>query len=88
MSDDDFQICGGAAFGRHLSSGLPDNHLAFVDAHLAASEERVQHARMYWPERSPRGVSPVRRDRQQGGRRRHRRGAHSCPARSVTSGKA
>ena len=47
---DDVQIYGGA-YGRRLSSDKPDNHLADLDSHLAASPDRVKHARRYWQER-------------------------------------
>jgi len=58
MSNDDITIYGGV-YGKELSSGLPENHLAFVDSHMSATAERVAHARHYWPERSSEDFDPI-----------------------------
>jgi len=50
MSDDGVMVYGDGGYGMRIDNGLPDNHLGFVDSHMAASKERVEHARLYWPE--------------------------------------
>lgn len=50
---DDLVVYGDGAFGREISSGLPESHLAFVDSQHLATRERVARARHYWPERDP-----------------------------------
>ena len=43
----------GTVWGEQIGGDLPKNHLAFVDSHRIATAERVQAARLYWIERSP-----------------------------------
>ena len=50
---DDLVVYGDGAFGREISSGLPESHLAFVDSQHLATRECVARARHYWPERDP-----------------------------------
>ena len=58
MADDNLTF-GAASYGRKLGGDLPPNHLAFVDSHRMATPERVEHARLYWPERNVEDFEPV-----------------------------
>jgi hypothetical protein len=49
MSDTDFIYADGV-FGRELSSGRPEGHLADLDTESLASDERLEVVRSYWPE--------------------------------------
>ena len=50
---DDLMVYGGDLYGMQVTNGRPEDWLGDVDSHLAATPERVQHARSFWPERSP-----------------------------------
>jgi hypothetical protein len=40
-----------ASYGGQIGNDRPPNHLADLDSHMAATPERVEAARLYWPER-------------------------------------
>lgn len=41
------------SWGEKVGGDLPADHLAFLDSHRTATEERVERARAYWRERDP-----------------------------------